>query len=93
MNIAEIIKKHSLNPENCVNLTECEVLMMDSLFDYADIHSNRQMPTLRLFATVAYERFTPIEIFTYLYKIKGYHEDDEVSVIADLINMIVHESD
>ena len=87
------VQECPFTPEECHRLPDHDNYMLDALFSYADLHSNRTMPTLKLFIKLADDRFSPREIFAFLFWYKQYHEDDEVLMITQLIRNRMLEDD
>ena len=87
------VQERPFTPDNCPPLADHDNYTLDALLGYANLHSNREMPTLKLFVKFAYNRFSPREIFAFLFWYKQYHDDDEVLMITQLIRNEMLEDD
>lgn len=75
------------NPETCPALCVQDNLMLDVLFDYAEMHKGN-ITTLEHFCKLAYERFSPNDIYAYLSWHRQYQEDDEQCMIIRILDTL-----
>lgn len=81
------IRDDRFNPETCPALCDQDNLMLDALFDYAEMHKGNTT-TLEHFCELAYERFSPKDIYAYLSWHKQYQEDDEQRMIIRILDKV-----
>lgn len=59
------VQERPFTSETCPPLGDQDNLMLDALYNYAEMHKGAA-PMLRHFCNLAYDRFSPKEIYSYL---------------------------
>ena len=86
------VQERPFTPEQCPPLSAPDDFMLDELFSYADKLVTGKS-TLHEFCRLAYNRFTPREIFGYLYWHREMQDDKTQLTIIRNLNDLMLEDD
>ena len=78
-------QERPFTPEQCLPLSAPDNFMLDELFSYAGKLVTSEL-TLHEFCRLAYNRFSPQEVFSYLYWHKRMQDDEAQLTIIRILN-------
>ena len=91
-NAVHMEQEHPFTPDKCPSLSAPDNFMLDELFSYADMLLTDKS-ALHEFCRLAYERFSPREIFGYLYWHREMQDDETKFMIIHILNDLMLEDD
>lgn len=86
------VQERPFTPEDCPPLSALDSFMLDELFSYAD-KLVTDKSALHEFCRLAYNRFSPKEIFGYLYWRREMQDDATQLTVIQILNNLMLEDD